>query len=158
MKTGNFLKLLEKQAGKELIFEYRNQQFVPKAYHITEVKNLQIESVDCGGFEHSDQQTVVQLWVTDTEKADRYMTTAKAKKIFDIVESKRPMQQDAEIFFEYGDATTPTSVYKITAIEEKEGQLIVQLYVPPTECKPRQLLQTVGIEEGCCTPAAKGCC
>ena len=49
MKTSEFLKILEKNPNKPLQFEYLNNQIVGEAYHITEVKNVHIDSVDCGG-------------------------------------------------------------------------------------------------------------
>ena len=86
MLTKEFLDLLNSNHGKELIFEYAENQFIPKAYHITEVKNVHFESVDCGGFAHEEYQTIVQLWVSEKEKKDKNMETHKAFKIMNIVE------------------------------------------------------------------------
>ncbi len=158
MKTSQFLKILLANPTKELVFEYRPGQYVPKAFHITEVKNLFIESVDCGGNPSSDRQTVVQLWATDSEKADRAMDAAKATKIFGIVESKKPLTADAQILFEYGNETTPTSVYDIEEVAEENDQLLIQLYVPPTQCKPRELLKKMAQEGSCCEPETAICC
>ena len=47
MKTRDFLNLLKDNPQKELLFEYRDSQVIPKAYHITEIKSAHITSVDC---------------------------------------------------------------------------------------------------------------
>jgi len=156
MNTKNFLSLIEDHPQKELLFAYGQQQYVPKAYHITEVKNVSIESVDCGGFSHSEKQTVIQLWVDENETAERYMTAAKAAKIFQIVNKVKPLSQQANIFFEWGTAGLATSNYQIDAVEHVEDKIIVKMSVPATACKPRLQMQESGDSGSCCSE--KGCC
>ena len=157
MKTGEFLELLENNAEKELIFEYRENEFVPNAYHITEVKSQHIESVDCGGFGHTYDETVVQLWISNSEKKDKAMEAGKALKIFKIVDAKKPMKRDTDIFFEWGFGELLTSSYKVQAVENDAQRVLVKLFVPPTVCKPRELLQTVQNMTGtsCCGDGEK---
>jgi hypothetical protein len=143
MKTQEFLELLENNGNKELVFEYRDNEFVPKAYHITEIKSQHIESVDCGGVAHSYDETVVQLWISGSEEKDRYMEAEKALKIFNIVNGKRPLTLDTPIFFEWGYGELATSTYKVESVEVGEEQVLVKLFVPPTVCKPRELVDTV---------------
>lgn len=80
MTTEQFLQTLRENPGKELVFEYRPDFFVPMAYHITEVKNVHIEAVDCGGRPSAYFQTIVQLWVSGDETVERHMLTEKALK------------------------------------------------------------------------------
>ncbi|NUO01780.1 MAG: hypothetical protein HUU01_14335 [Saprospiraceae bacterium] len=136
MLTKDFLELLQQHPEMELVFEYRPQQFVPASYHITEVKNVLIESVDCGGRPDNYAQTVVQLWVNKNEPIGRNMLTQKALKIFDIVNSKTPLRPATEIFFEWGDSTLPTSNYVVDQVSVQSNRLVLQLTVPPTACKP----------------------
>jgi len=160
MNTGDFLNLLEEHGSKELVFEYKENQFVPKAYHITEIKNQHIDSVDCGGNAHSYDETVVQLWISGTEEKDRYMEADKAMKIFNIVDKKTPMKRDTPIFFEWGFGDLATSVYKVEAVENDSNQVLVKLFVPPTVCKPRELVLDVvesDASSGCCGPGTKCC-
>lgn len=153
MTTKNFLDLLRANPEKELAFEYENDQFVPKAYHITEVKNVHIDSVDCGGRPDQYFQTIVQLWVTSSEKANRNMLAGKALKIFEKVDSVRPIRYNTPIFFEWGTTGLPTSNYAIEKVEEEGHQLTVKMFVPPTACKPRlemqQKVKSV-LSAGCC--------
>ena len=151
MKTKTFLELLKQHEGKELIFEFQADHFIPKAYHITEVKNVHIESVDCGGRPDEYFQTVVQLWHDGTEAADRFMTANTANKIFKKVDSIKPLRQDTPIFFEWGDAAMSTSVYEVKDVEVSDNQIIVKTFVPPTVCKPKFELELMGqCSDGCC--------
>ncbi len=152
MTVKDFFETLDQHPGKELKFQYRENQVVPAAYHITEVKNVHIESVDCGGRPSEDFQTIVQLWVDGAEKQDRHMLTDKARKIFNIVDQKKPIRYGTEIFFEWGDAETPVSNYTVQEVQESADHLLVSLTVPPTACKPRlELLQKVpGLAKTAC--------
>lgn len=159
MTTQNFLDLLQTGGDKELIFAYAPDQHIPNAYHITEVKNTHIDSVDCGGNEHSYDETVVQLWLSGTEEKGHAMSADKALKIFNIVNSKRALKGDTEIFFEYGYQELATSVYRVNNVQQDGGQIKVHLEVPATVCKPRELMTTelpiAG--NGACAPGS-GCC
>lgn len=160
MTTEKFLELLETSGDKELIFEYAQGQTIDKAYHITEIKNVNIDSVDCGGNEHSYQETVVQLWLSGNEEKDRAMTAAKALKIFNIVNSKRPLRKETEIFFEYGFGPLATSTYKVSTVAETDDRILVNMEVPKTVCKPREFVMDIlpiSNSQGGCTPGG-GCC
>lgn len=151
-----FLDQLKATPGNELRFEYATAQFVPKAYHITEVKNVHIDSVDCGGRPDSYDQTIVQLWIKEGEDADRHMSTDKALKIFDIVDRMKPMKRDSPIFFEWGTPELRTSVYAVEAIQEDGNLLTFQLKAPSPVCKPALEVLEMAVEgEGC---GAGGCC
>lgn len=157
MKTNEFLELLEQNPEKRLLFEYETGQFVPKAYHITEIKNVNIESVDCGGRPHSEKQTIVQLWHNGFELGN-YMEAKKAKKIFDIVDKVKPLTMDTEIYFEYGNKKIRTSNFKVQKVTNQEDKITFQLFVEPTACKPiLELNVSQKIKEICCGPGSDCC-
>ncbi|MEO1625884.1 MAG: DUF6428 family protein [Bacteroidota bacterium] len=160
MQTHTFLELLEQNADKELLFLYRPDQVVPNSYHITEVKNVYIESVDCGGRPHEERRTVVQLWDGLIRKPGRAMTAGKAHKIFQVVDSSRPLQKETELFIEYGNQEVPTSVYRIVDAKVEEGHLLIDLTVPPTVCKPKLALSSlVEKANACCGGTGRlSCC
>ena len=137
MKTQEFLTLLEDNQEAGLTFEYQKGKFVPDTYHITEVKNVTIDSVDCGGNPDSYKQTVVQLWVPKNEKQRKPWTAKKALSIFNKVDGMTPLVADTDIFFEFGNDEIPTSNFSIEGIDNTNGKISVQLYVPATACKPR---------------------
>ena len=150
MKTNKFLELLEENPNKAVIFEYALGQFVPEAYHITEIKNVSIESVDCGGRPHSEKRTVVQLWHNGKEKGN-YMTADKANKIFEIVDKVKPMTREANIYFEYGNENMNTSHFEVQAIEENDDKMVMKLFVQQPVCKPAFELEIAcGVGSGCC--------
>ena len=158
MQTHEFLSLLERHPNKEIIFEYAEGQFVPNAYHITEVKNVHIESVDCGGRPDEYFQTVVQLWIGETVEQERAMTAEKAMKIFNIVDKMKPMRRDTELFFEYGYGDLRTSNYQVQNVVNLADKIVLQMYVAPTVCKPRFELEMAAAASGeACAPGS-GCC
>ena len=157
MKTQEFLELLKVNSQKEVAFEYENGEFIAKNYHITEIKNVTIDSVDCGKNPHYEEQTVVQLKNGNLlERSTRFMSAEKAMKIFTLVDSVKPLRQDAEIFFEYGNKTVKTSIYKVVEIDNNQNSLIVKLFVPPTICKPQEVAFK-SLNLACCAPSS-GCC
>ncbi|MEL6637216.1 MAG: DUF6428 family protein [Bacteroidota bacterium] len=156
MTTQEFTRLLTEKAELELQFEYAPGRYLPPAYHITEIKKVQTESVDCGGRPHQYQETVVQLWWDGKEQRERPMSARKAGRIFELVEAQLPLVPETEVFFEYGYGELRTSVYRAKGIRQTEEQLIVQLEVPMPECKPKveweaaQGTITCGGNTGCC--------
>lgn len=157
MKTSKFFELLEQNQDKELLFEYKQNEFVPKAYHITEVKNLHFDSVDCGGNQHAESQTIVQLWVSPLERKSKYMESGKALKIMEKVDNIKPIKLDTEVYFEYGNKELPTSNYAVRKVAVKKDQIILKLFVPATSCKPVELKNLVSVISGCCGGLSKCC-
>ncbi len=137
MKTKEFLTLLENNPEAGLTFEYEKGKFVSDTYHITEVKNVTIDSVDCGGNPDSYKQTIVQLWVPKNEELRKPWTAKKALSIFGKVDQMTPLAGETEIFFEFGNDEIRTSNFSVEAINQDDNKISVQLYVQPTVCKPR---------------------
>ncbi len=61
MKTDEFLSLLKEHPYKNLRFEYALGKQVGANYHITEIKNVTIDSVDCGGESDFWKETIAAL-------------------------------------------------------------------------------------------------
>ena len=138
MKTIDFLNTLDDHGDKPLLFEYGTGKFVAGDYHITEVKNVLVESVDCGSNEATYRQTIVQL--INGRDGGQPMTAGKAQSIFRGVAKMKPLVPTTEIFFEWGDRSTPTSTYRVDEVAAEPGGLIVRLSVPPTVCRPAERL------------------
>lgn len=110
MKTNEFLLLLKIHSNKNLLFEYTEGQFVAPDYHITEVKNITIDSVDCGAGTDFWKETVIQLWESPNEnESPEYMSTKKALGILKKVDRLKSMDRASEIKFEYGNADFHTA-------------------------------------------------
>ena len=161
MKTNEFLSILETHREKSLLFEYQQGNFVDANYHITEVKNIQIEAVDCGARSDSWKETLIQLWESPDEKdTASYMTAYKALGILKKVNKMRPMEQEAELKFEYGNKNFHTAQLFVNDYAWNERQIIVKLAVEKTTCKAREScgvpMEAQEVTQSCCTES--GCC
>lgn len=163
MKTQELFSILAEHQGRSLLFEYTPGQIVPANYHITEVKHVTIDSVDCGARTDAWKETIVQLWESPAEigKTD-FMSSYKALGILKKVGAMKPYELDAEIKFEYGNSLFHTAQLFINDFEIRDNNLIIKLAVEKTDCKakeecgvPEKLVAES--EEPCCTPGG-GCC
>ncbi len=162
MKTDEFLELLREHQEKELLFEYQTDKLVGANYHITEVKNIVVDSVDCGARTDSWNETVVQLWESPAEIGKReYMTSFKALRILKKVNRMKPMDSQAEIRFEYGNETFHTAQLFVNDFETSERQLRLKLAVQKTDCKAKEtcgIPETASVvAEACCEPGTNCC-
>ncbi|MFD0861126.1 DUF6428 family protein [Sungkyunkwania multivorans] len=163
MKTSEFLQTLQANQEKSLLFQYMPNQLVGANYHITEVKNIMVESVDCGARSDSWNETVIQLWESPSEIGKtEYMTAYKALAILKKVDRMRAMDQEAEVKFEYGNALFHTAQLFVNDFEIKGSNLIVNLAVTKTDCKAKEdcgIPETVSSESAsaACLPGS-GCC
>ncbi len=164
MNTQELFTILENNKDKSLLFEYAPNQLVAANYHITEVKHITIDSVDCGAQTDAWKETIIQLWESPKELGEtEYMVVSKALEILNKVGEIKPYTLDAEVKFEYSNATFHTAQLFVDGYEIKENNLIVKLAVEKTDCKAKDLCVTplkkeaVSSEASCCSPES-GCC
>ncbi len=161
MQTKKFISLLENNLGKELLFEYANDKFVGANYHLTEVKNVFFDAVDCGGRSDSWKETQVQLWESPKEIGKiNFMTVDKILSILKKVDGIKAFEMETPIKIEYGNADFHTSVMDIDDVITLSEKLIVKLFSQATLCKANDNCgisqKAVVKEESCCTEVA--CC
>ncbi len=158
MNTQELLSLFREHKDKSLLFEYDKDKFVRANYHITEVKNTTIDSVDCGSGTDFWKETVVQLWESPDEKEKKeFMTVKKALAILDKVHEIKPMELSAEIKFEYSNSSFHTAHLFVSEFTYTDKELILKLAVNKTDCKAREACATPEKEEECCPPQS-ACC
>lgn len=161
MKTSTFIQLLKDNSRKKLGFEYRKGSFLRRDYHITEVKNIQIQATDCGGRQDAWEETVIQLWeAPQPEVGAPQMRALKALKILERVAQQQPLKGDTPLKFEYGNGEFHTSQLLVGGYREEGDELIVILNPEHTTCKARDLCGVPEIQETAesgCTPGS-GCC
>jgi len=163
MKTQEFLQLLETHTDKALLFEYSPNKFVGANYHITEVKHIAIDSVDCGAHMDTWNETVIQLWESPSELGKtEFMTADKALGIMNKVGSMKAYDLNSELKFEYGNAQFHTAQLFVNDFEIRNGQLVIALAVEKTDCKAKEACcvpgsEAITTETACCTPSS-GCC
>ncbi|GAA4800889.1 DUF6428 family protein [Litoribaculum gwangyangense] len=165
MKTQEFFKILEANKDKSLWFEYAPTRFVGANYHITEVKHITVDSVDCGIQNHAWKETIIQLWESPSEfdKKD-YMSVYKALSILKKVGKMKAYVLDAEIKFEYSNANFHTAQLFVNDFEIQNNNLIFKLAVEKTDCKAKvacgvkEVLEPVlESDEPCCSPNGNCC-
>ncbi len=154
MTTKKFIQFLAEHSSKSLVFEYEAGQYVPATYHISEIKKVHQESLDCGGFPHVMEQTVAQLWLPGGAGTKPPINCKKALEIFERVDQKLSLQGEAELLFEYGFESLRTSIYQVAAVSVAAERVVVQLFVAAPVCKP-SLVSThstkgVAKQVGCC--------
>lgn len=162
--THAFLAELRGIDQRPLEFHLRGAALVSAGYHVTEVKAVTIEAMDCGGQAAVWRETVIQLMDGSAEEAGAgFMTNRKFLAIYDRAAKQLPVRDTAEVRFEYGNAGTPAMQYHVTHTELQPERIIVHLQTPGVQCKageacgvPTQAAAEASCapESGCCTPPA----
>ena len=147
MKVIDFITVLEENKNKELLFSYAQDKLVGANYHLTEVKNVQFDTTDCGGKTNFWEETHLQLWESPSELGKReYMTTDKILSILKRVEAIKPLKSSTDVKFEYGNQEFTTSVMPINDIEFRESNVLVSLFSETTQCKANDVCGISGVE------------
>jgi len=138
MTTQELFKLLEQHQDKTLMFEYVPNKWVGANYHITEVKHTTIDSVDCGSQTDFWKETIIQLLESPNEIGKtEYMGVYKALSILKKVGKMKPYAMDAEVKFEYSNASFHTAQLFVNDYDVIGQNLIVKLAVKKTNCKAK---------------------
>ena len=88
MQVKQFLDIVKQHQDMPLLFEYQPGSVVSGGYHVTEIKNAEFHTIDCGNSLHSWKEVIVQIWVPDeASQNDDWMPTSKFAKIWDIVDA-----------------------------------------------------------------------
>lgn len=169
MKTQEFFKVLEENKDKSLLFEYAPNSLVGANYHITEVKHIAVDAVDCGSQTDAWKETIIQLWESPLEKGKtEYMSVYKASSILKKVGIMKPYDLESEVKFEYSNANFHTAQLFVNDFEIQEGNLIIKLAIEKTDCKAKELCgvpekvvngaeKLVEKMEPCCSPDGNCC-
>ena len=166
MKTQELFSILEQHQDKALLFEYLPNAFVGANYHITEVKHMAINSVDCGSQTDHWNETIIQLWESPSEIGKtEFMSVYKGLAILNKVGKMKPYDLDAEVKFEYSNASFHTAQLFVSDVQVDGQKLIVKLSVKKTDCKAKEacgisepakdLVATT--DEPCCSPEGNCC-
>jgi hypothetical protein len=152
MTWGEFKSNLEQNSDLHLQFQYEEGRFVDSSYHITEIKQAPIVSVDCGGVMNSWTEIIVQLWEPSVKEVDRSMKVGKALKIVNLVEKTLPLDPGATVKIEFGNSKFDTrQMYPGDFMADQEA-FTVKLVPDFTQCKALTRNQCCG------TSSAKASC
>lgn len=154
----NFKEALLQNPSLDLQFQYAENKWVDASYHITEIKQAPIVSVDCGGVMNKWTEIIVQLWEPFGKQQERAMKVSKALSIVNVVESKLPLDPQAIVKIEFGNSQFDTrQMYPGSIVVDGEN-LIVDLQPDFTQCKAIERGGSCGTDakgDECCTPAEK---
>ena len=140
MKVKEFIEVLEQHKNKELLFSYAQDKLVGANYHLTEVKNVQFDTTDCGGRTNFWEETHFQLWESPSELGKRdYMTSEKILSILKRVDGIKPLKPETELKLEYGNDQFSTAVMPVRDIKIQDTRLLVSLFAEATQCKANDL-------------------
>jgi hypothetical protein len=156
MTWKEFKSALEENSDLHLQFEYEAGKFVDRSFHITEIKQAPIVSVDCGGVMNAWTEVIVQLWEPPVKEADRSMLVSKALKIVNLVEKSLPLNPNAVVKIEFGNSKFDTrQMYPGEFVAEGDN-FTVNLVPDFTQCKAltrNQACGTTTADSACCAPA-----
>jgi len=133
----------------QLQFQYAEDKWVDAAYHITEIKQAPITSVDCGGVMNAWTEIIVQLYEPENQQQLRAMEVNKALGIINVVERALPLNPLGVVKIEFGNSTFDTRQLLPNAFTIDGDNLIVDLRPDAVQCK------AIGRGGSCGTPAAK---
>lgn len=168
MKTSAFLCLLRAHADLPLVFR-AGGDFVPAGFHVTEVKRVAYDTMDCGAAVHHWNETQVEIWAPPLVGAlpgRTGMTAGKFLGILDRTAEARPFDGDTEVRFHTVLGRHPAALYDVDTVAPSAGRLWIELTADRTRCKAaeRKVGTLVG---GCCgigedaqgspTAEAEGC-
>jgi len=150
-----FKETLEKHPDLILQFQYAENKWVDASYHITEIKQALIVSVDCGGVMNSWTEIIVQLWEPQGEDQDRAMNVSKALSIVQLVEKSLSLNPLGTVKIEFGNSQFDTRQMFPNNFIISAGNLIIDLRPDAVQCKAIERGGSCGTTakgEECCSP------
>lgn len=174
METPNwksFKETLVNNPELTLQFQYAEDKWVDASYHITEIKQAPITSVDCGGVVNNWTEVIVQLFEPTNEQQATAMRVNKALSIINVVEKALPLDGDAMVKIEFGNSSFDARQMLPQNISIDGENLVVDLQPDAVQCKavgrggscgtpaakPKVELKNLAVADSCCTPGG-GCC
>lgn len=161
MEASPVARQLESAPDKPLRFLLYGEQLIPNDFHVTEIKRVTVESLDCGGGASTWKELVVQLWSPKGNNTQTAMHAAKFSSILARAGALDLLGSDP-LRFEYGDAGSPAVQYHFERIDSTGETVDVYLMPPHVTCKPHERAQLAELSmvqnDPCCAPTATGAC
>jgi len=157
MNWGAFKESLMANPDLDLQFQYAANKFVDASYHITEIKQAPIVSVDCGGVMNSWTEVILQLWEPSNQKQLRAMKVRKALDIFNRIEKSLPLNPLAIVKIEFGNFEFDTRQMFPNSLVADGENFIIDLRPDETQCKAINRGGSCGTtddDKECCAPAS----
>jgi hypothetical protein len=157
MNTSSFLAALRANTSLPLVFRTGRQTVAP-GYHLTEVKRVTYETMDCGAMAHHWAESQFEIWVpalAELGPGGRLMPAKKFLQIIDRVETELPLNGDAVARIHASFEGQPAALYDIEGVTARDGHVWVELSPDKTRCKAAERRLASGSSDCCGTaPAA----
>ena len=150
MKTSSFLTTLRTHGALPLVFRAGYETVAP-GYHLTEVKRVAYETMDCGSATHRWSETQFEVWVPPPNgvSPDReHLAADKFLRIIDRVETELPLNAEATARIHASFNGQPAALFDIETATARGGKLWVELAPDRTRCKAAE--RRIGSASGCC--------
>ena len=168
---GSFKEALLNNPELYLNFQYAENKWVDASYHLTEIKQAPITSVDCGGVLSNWTEIIVQLYEPTGQQQQRPMQVTKALSIINLVEQVLPLDESAIVKIEFGNAGFDVRQMLPNNLIIDGDNLIIDLRPDAVQCKAidrggncgttTETKPTIPLKNlataACCTPDT-GCC
>ncbi|TDO23810.1 DUF6428 family protein [Pedobacter duraquae] len=158
MNWQTFKTKLAQHQDLALQFQYAEEKWVDASYHITEIKQAPIVSVDCGGKMNTWTEIIVQLWEPSVQDNERAMQVSKALSIVNLVEKSLTLNPLGTVKIEFGNSQFDTRQMYPGQFIITGNNLIVNLIPDFTQCKAisrGDSCETTDSGEECCAPVSK---
>lgn len=168
MNWSTFKQQLLAHTGQNLRFQYTENDFVDTSYHLTEIKQASINSVDCGGKFNAWTEIILQLWEPENQTGGGAMSVAKAVSIINLVEASLPLHPNAEVKIEFGNSAFEMRQMLPFEMHSENNILTVKLISGQTGCKaidrgetcgkPKVALAELNTNANAACAPGSGCC
>ena len=169
-KWSEFREMLLQNPDLDLQFRYDSDKLVSPSYHITEIKQAPITSVDCGGVMNAWTEVIIQLMEPAINTQVRPMKVRKALSIINVVEKKLALDPAAIVKVEFGNNNFETRQMHPGEFLIAVNELMIDLTPDKVQCKAVDRGGNCGAPaekqktdlknlaaNACCTPGG-GCC
>ena len=123
-------------------------------YHVTEIKQAKVRSIDCAARISEWQESQMQL--LDGSAGD-YMPAGRLAWIIGKAEDALPGILSAPLSIEFSPGNQGLGKYTIASMHEDDNRMIVALQADRANCKPIMEILSAGQTASCCGQTASCC-
>jgi len=152
MNVKTFINTLKNNPNKAIQYELKDKFIIEPYIHMTEIKNLDIESIDCGGNKNEWHETIMQLWTGVSSDDGHRLDSSKLDKIIEMIEAKSKLDIESDLIIEYGNSEFPVSQYSIDLKSISSDTVYFSLENVFSQCKG------MTSESSCCSSSTSNSC
>lgn len=152
MNVKTFINTLKNNPNKAIQYELKDKFIIEPYIHMTEIKNVDIVSIDCGGNKNEWHETIMQLWTGVSKDDGHRLDSSKLDKIIEMIDAKSKLDIESDLIIEYGNDKFPVSQYSIDLKSTSSDTVYFSLKNVFSQCKG------MTSESSCCSSSASNSC